>query len=150
MGCFYSFSQDSIFIKNEIELHDKIYKSIEIDSMFITLNGEKIKFQEMNSLIYTDSHTSDENGFLKLKVFYFPLKGIEINVNSSYMFDLYLDEKQFKIQLPGNYILKGNSLNSNLFIKTFHYKRKIKFLFQKKYGYSFGTFFAISGIMKPH
>lgn len=146
---FFSSSQDSLFIRNEIESRKKITKSFEIDSMFISLGGDKIKLFKQDTTYRLLSNINDESSFYDVKSFSYVLNGVKINDTMDYLFDLHLDNKHFKIYLPGKYILKGSSSESNLFINTYKAKKKLKFWKRKFYGYTFGTYIAVSGQMYP-
>ncbi len=146
---FLSFSQDTLFIKNEIASRENIIESIKIDSMLININGEKIKSFLEDSSFTLLSNVNDESSIYEVKSFYFVLNGNIINDTLSYLFDLYLDNKHFQVYLPGNYMLKGRSNYSRLFINTYKAKKNLKFWKRKFYGFSFGTYVCISSHMHP-
>jgi hypothetical protein len=147
--CNHTFSQDTLFINNELEFKNDIVHTIKIDSMYITVNNEKIKFHKNNSLYNSLSDNYDVSAVYIENRFYFLLKNIKIEDNLSYLFDLHLDKKHFEVFLPGDYILKGSTSKSSLFIKVYKVKKKFKFWKREFYGYTFGTYIAVAGPMFP-
>lgn len=131
---FNSFSQDTLFIYNELTDSKKV-KPFFVDSIFIEIDKHCYPFLRDEKIMLSEE---------KVK-FFLDLNKEDLYLNQNYLIKLQVKNYVYEVELPIDIILKGIGFKSNLVLKTYRSKNKIRFWKTKPIGYTFGTYIAISG-----
>lgn len=141
-----AYGQDTLYFRNELKSEKNKYMFI--DSMFISVNKVKMNIQEKDTIAYEQADDQEDTSRYQVRYFYVELKGNKLDEQLEYRLDLYIEQKHFEIDLPGSLLVKGVYSDSQLFLKTYK-GRGFHTFFKEGYGYSFGSWTAVSSIMIP-